>query len=196
MAMWPLVLALVACGVAAQPATAQPSSGGAQPGATAAAAPERAPEDLVRLWIERWNGLSESAESVDAFVALYDAAALHIAGPTRDQRGTATYRGHEGIRVMATRVAASELRRAYRVETETANETTAQLVHQTAGPWGGPAVAVQIVAVYTDAATQKRYATPGALFFQLGHGKIRRARVLLGDGERAEVESEAPRKRP
>jgi ketosteroid isomerase-like protein len=98
--------------------------------------------------------------------------------------------------VLAERIAATEDRRAYRLETETARETTAQLFHVTAGPWGGPAVAVQIVAVYTDHASQKRYATPGAAFFQLSDGKIRRARVYLGDGERAEIEPDPTKKKP
>jgi hypothetical protein len=97
---------------------------------------------------------------------------------------------------MATRVAAETERRTYRIESETAHETTALLFHQTAGPWGGPAVAVQIIAVYTDRATQKRYASPGAAFFQLEGSKIRRARVYVGDGERAEIEVEPTRKRP
>jgi hypothetical protein len=57
-------------------------------------------------------------------------------------------------------------------------------------------VAVQIIATYTDAATRTRYAAPGAVFFQLENGKIRRARLYLGEGERAEVEAEPTRKRP
>ncbi|MEP7118476.1 MAG: nuclear transport factor 2 family protein [Acidobacteriota bacterium] len=154
------------------------------------------PEAIVKLWIERWNALDGTPASLDAFIALYTPDALHIAGPTVDQRGTATYRGHAGIRTMAAHVAAAQERRTYRLETETARETTAQLFHQTTGPWGGPAVAVQIVAVYTDHATQKRYATPGAIFLQLAGGRIHRARVYLGDGERAEVEPDPTRKRP
>ena len=142
------------------------------------------------------NALGADPKTVEAFVELYDPDALHIAGPTADQRGTATYRGHDGIRVMAQRIAATEDRRTYRIETETARETTEQLFHQTTGPWGGPALAVQIVAAYTDRATEKRYAIPGAAFFQLSAGKIRRARVYLGEGERAEVEPEPTRKRP
>ena len=172
-------------------------SGGAGALAQAPApAVDASPEALVRRWVERWNALSAAPESLDAFVALYAADALHIAGPTADQRGTATYRGHAGIRTMAARVATEQDRRTYRLESETARETTALLFHQTTGPWGGPAVAVQIIAAYTDRATAKRYATPGAVFFQLAGGTIRRARVYLGEGERAEVEAEPTRKRP
>ncbi len=167
-------------------------------GAAQAPAPagDATPEAVVRLWIDRWNALDGEPGTLDAFVALYAPDALHIAGPTSDQRGTATYHGHQGVRVMAARVAAGTERRTYRIESETAREATALLFHQATGPWGGPAVAVQIIAAYTDRATQKRYAAPGALFFQLDGGRIRRARVYLGDGERAEVEPEPTRKRP
>lgn len=181
-----LMLCLMVCGIGVAPASAQ----GPAPAADAT------PEAIVKRWIERWNGLGPAPETLDAFVALYADDALHIAGPTSDQRGTATYRGHAGIRTMAARVAADQDRRTYRIESETARETTALLFHQTNGPWGGAAVAVQIIAVYTDRATQKRYATPGAAFFQLADGKVRRARVYLGEGERAEVEAEPTRRRP
>lgn len=153
------------------------------------------PAAIVRQWLERLNALSDAPATLDAFTALYTPDALHTAGPTPDQRGTATYRGHSGIRVFAARLAAREERRAYRLETETARETTATLVHETPGPWGGPAVAVQIVATYTDAATKTRYAAPGAVFFQIENGRIRRTRVYMGDGERAEVEVETTRRK-
>jgi ketosteroid isomerase-like protein len=178
---------LIVCGLCVPAASAQPP---------APAAEEASPESIVRQWIDRWNALDAAAETLDAFVDLYAADALHIAGPTPDQRGTATYRGHAGIRTMASRVAAEQDRRTYRLESETARETTAQLFHQASGPWGGAAVAVQIVAAYTDRASGKRYATPGAVFFQLEAGRIRRARVYLGEGERAEVEPEPTRRRP
>jgi ketosteroid isomerase-like protein len=167
-----------------------------QPPAPTPPTSDRPPAAIVREWIERINALSDAAETLDRFAELYDAEALHIAGPTADQRGTATYRGHRGIRVWAARLAAREERRSYRLETETARETTATVIHEAVGPWGGPSVAVQIVATYTDAETQKRYAAPGAVFFQLAGGKIRRARVFIGDGERAEVEPEPTRRRP
>lgn len=153
------------------------------------------PGAVIRQWLERLNALSAEAATLDAFVALYTPDALHITGPTPDQRSTATYRGHDGIRVLAARIAANQERRVYRLETETARETTASLVHETTGPWGGPAVAVQIIATYTDASSKKRYAAPGAVFFQIAQGRIRRVRVYLSDDERAEVEAE-PRRRP
>lgn len=161
-----------------------------------AAPPAREPAALVRLWIERINALSADAATLDAFVDLHAPDALLTTGPTPDQRGTATYRGHRGIRVFAERLAARELQRTYRLETETARETTASLLHQTTGPWGGAAVAVQIVAAYTDAASRTRQVTPGAAFFQFEGDRIRRVRVYLADGERAEVEAQPTRKRP
>ncbi len=185
-----LMVCLMVCGMVVPPTYGHP------PVQSLAPAADATPEAIVRLWIDRWNALGTAPEALDAFVALYAADALHIAGPTADQRGTATYRGHAGIRTMAARVVAEQDRRTYRLESETARETTALLFHQTSGPWGGPAVAVQIIAVYTDRVTGTRYATPGAVFFQLSGGTIRRARVYLGDGERAEVEAEPTRKRP
>ena len=161
-----------------------------------APAADPTPAALVRQWLERLNALSDAPATLDAFVALYAPDALHIAGPTADQRGTATYRGHAGIRVMASRLAASEERRIYRLETETARENTASLLHETTGPWGGPAIAVQLIATYTDTATKKRFAAPGAVFLQLDGGRIRRARVYISESERAEVETEPTRRRP
>ncbi len=59
----------------------------------------------------------------------------------------------------------------------------------------GPAMAVQFVAAYTDATTGTRYVVPGAAFFQMSGGTIRRLRLYVGDSERAEVEAQ-PKKKP
>lgn len=153
-------------------------------------------EQIVRTWVQRWNALgSDNASAIDELLTLYSPDALHITGPSPHQRGTATYRGHDGIRVLAARVAASHERLTYRIETETANEQTAELMHVAAGPWKGPSVAIQIVAVYTERDGGKRWVVPGAAFFQLADGKVRRARIYYADGEKAEVEPE-PRRRP
>jgi hypothetical protein len=181
-----IVMVLVVCGICADRAAAQP----------AATPPADAPDALVKLWFERWNALSEAAETHDALAALYAPDALHLTGPTPDQRGTTTFRGPEGVRALAARIGATEERRTWRIETDTARETTAPLVHTTTGPWGGAGVAVQLMAVHTDKATHKRYATPGAAFFQIAEGKLRRVRIYLGEGERAEVEPEPTRRRP
>ena len=167
-------------------------AGTAQPAASAATT---APDQIVRQWFDRWNALGSEPEAIPALLALYEPSALHITGPSPDQRGTATYRGWAAIQLLAVRVAASQEKMTYRLETETAREETATLFHRTDGPWGGPAVAVQFVAVYTDKASQRRYTQPGAAFFQLSGGKIHRARIYFAEGERTEVEPDV-RRRP
>ena len=126
--------------------------------------------------------LSAAPETHEALAALYAPDGLHLTGPSPDQRGTATFRGPDGVRALAARIAAAEEQRTWRLDTETARETTAQLLHVTTGPWGGPAVAVQLVAVHTDRATQKRWVTPGAAFFQIADGRFRRVPHLPGRG--------------
>jgi hypothetical protein len=160
------------------------------------AAQQPAPDQIVKQWFDRVNAIGSGPEAVEALVALYEPDALHITGPSKDQRGTATYRGHEGLRVLFNRIASTEERVSYRIEIETAREQSTQLMHTVNGPWGGPAVAVQMVAAYTDKESRKRYAVPGAAFFQLANGKIHRARIYLAEGERAEVEPEPTRRRP
>ena len=183
---------LLACVLAsAPPAGAQETPPG-QP-----AAPQAMDDgQIVRAWVSRWNALGGgNAAAIDDLLALYAADALHITGPTPDQRGTATYRGHEGIRVLASRVAATQERITYRIETETANEQTAELLHTAPGPWKGASIAIQLVAVYSDRDGGRRWVVPAAGFFQLADGKIRRARIYYAAGEKAEVEPE-PRRRP
>lgn len=167
-------------------------------GAAAQAAAEIVDRDeqVVRAWLQQWNELgSDNASAVDELLTLYAPDALHITGPSPDQRGTATYRGHDGIRVLASRVAARQQRLTYRIETDTANEQTAELMHVAAGPWKGSSVAIQIVAVYTEREGGRRWMVPAAAFFQLSGGKIRRARIYYAEAEKAEVEPE-PRRRP
>ena len=150
----------------------------------------------VRAWVQRWNALGgDNPKAIDELLALYAPDALHITGPSPQQRGTATYRGHDGIRVLASRIAASQQAMTYRIETETANEETAELLHVAAGPWKGPSIAIQLVAAYTDRDSDKRWVVPGAAFFQLVDGKIRRARIYYADAEKAEVEPQ-PKRRP
>lgn len=169
---------------------------GAPVAAQAPAASAGSNEQTVRAWVQRWNALgSDDAKAIDELLALYAPDALHITGPLPHQRGTATYRGHDGIRVLAGRIAASQQGLTYRIETETANEETAELLHVAAGPWKGPSIAIQLVAAYTDKEGGKRWVVPGAAFFQLADGKIRRARIYYADAEKAEVEPQ-PKRRP
>lgn len=152
-------------------------------------------QEIVRAWVSRWNALGSDPSAIEDLLALYSPDALHITGPSPDQRGTATYRGHDNIRVLAARVAATQQRLSYRIETETANEQTAELFHVATGPWKGRSVAVQLVAVYTDRDGGKRWVMPAAGFFQLADGKIRRARIYYAETEKAEVEAEPERRR-
>ena len=176
---------LVALGLGVQPSSATP------PPAT----DERGGETLVRAWFERWNALDGSPASVDAWVALYQPDALHITGPASHQKGTVTFHGHEGLRTLVTLTTATIERPTYRIDIETAREQSKELFHSAEGPWGGPSVAVQFAAVYTLRQTGVRYVTPGAAFFQIVDGRIRRARVYLAVDERTEVEPE-PKRRP
>ena len=181
----PLLALLVAFALGTQQPPATPPAAPAQPDG----------EAVVREWFDRWNALDGSAASVDAWVALYEPDALHTAGPAAHQKGTVTVRGHEGLRTLAAQTTAVTERPAYRIDIETAREQTALLFHTAPGPWGGPSVAVQFAAVYTLQETGVRYVTPGAAFFQIMDGKIRRARIYLAADERAEVEPE-PKRRP
>jgi hypothetical protein len=181
----PILAALAVVALALQPAPSQPAAGS---GAAEA-------EALVRAWFDRWNALDGTEPSVDAWVALYQPDALHTTGPASHQKGTVTFSGHEGLRALAAMTAATTERPAYRIEIETAREQSALLFHSAAGPWGGPSVAVQFAAVYTLKETGVRWVTPGAAFFQILDGRIRRARIYLASDERAEVEPE-PKRRP
>lgn len=153
-------------------------------------------EALVRAWFDRWNGLDGTPASVEAWVALYQPDALHITGPASHQRGTVTFTGHDGLRALAAATTAATERPAYRIDIESAREQAALLFHAAEGPWGGPSVAVQFAAVYTLKENGTRYVTPGAAFFQVADGRIRRARIYLASDERAEVEPEPVRRRP
>jgi hypothetical protein len=153
-------------------------------------------EALVRAWFDRWNQLDGGQPSVDAWIALYEPDALHTAGPASHQKGTVTFKGHDGLRALAAMTMATTERPAYRLEIETAREKSAVLFHTADGPWGGPSVGVQFAAVYTEKASGKRYVTPGAAFFQVERGKIRRARIYLATDERAEVEPQGKKRPP
>ncbi len=158
--------------------------------------PEPSSEGLtvVTAWFERWGALDGTDELLDRFVDLYAPDALHVAGPARHQRGTVTFSGHDAIRKMAFDFTAANERVEFRVETATANEVSRQLVYLVEGPWGGPAVAVEYVAAYTRREDGQRFYYPGAAFFQILDGKIRRARLYMATGELSEVEPDVPRR--
>ena len=164
--------------------------------ATAASDKSLDAQQVVEAWFTRWNALDGTPATTEALVALYEPDALHSTGPGSHQLGTVTYHGHDGIRKMVA--AFTELHEAprFRIEAVTANEKTAQLFNTVPGPWGGPSIAVEYAAAYTSKADGKRYYYPGAAFFQIHNGKIRRLRQYMASGELVEVEQDAPRRRP
>ena len=144
--------------------------------------------EVVSMWFERMNALDGSEASIDALVELYDSDALHITGPESHQLGTVTFAGHENIRKMARDFAATYESPRFRVEVVTAREQSMSLFHHADGPWGGTSVAVEYVGAYSRRDDGTRVMVPGAAFFQLADGKIRRARFYVATGEIAPVE--------
>lgn len=143
---------------------------------------------VVRAWFDRMNALDESDESIDALVELYAADALHITGPESHELGTVTFAGHENIRTMARDFAARYQDFRFRIQVVTAREESVTLFHRAEGPWGGAAIAVEYVAAFTRREDEQRLMFPGAAFFQLENGKIRRLRLYHATGEVAPVE--------
>lgn len=161
--------------------------------AAAAAKPGQADPEDARAVVERWfrlaSELDESAESREAFVALYREDALHIQGPAGPhQRGTATFWGREKVRLLVERLA-SEWRDAdVRAEVATAQEVSETVWPEAEGPWGGSLVAAQFTVAGTRDDDGVRWFIPGAAFFRVRDGQLLRVRVYLGLGEAAEVE--------
>ena len=145
-------------------------------------------DEVVSEWFESMNALDGSEASLDALVALYHPDALHITGPESHQLGSVTFAGHDNIRKMARDFAATYESPRFRIEVATAREKSMRLFHRADGPWGGTGVAVEYVAAYTRREDGARVMVPGAAFFQLADGKIRRARFYVATGEIAPVE--------
>jgi hypothetical protein len=164
-----LVLALVTAGVQSTPT--QPQS----------------PQNTVELWFRYFNQLDGSEEATERLLSLYAPDAMHQTGPSSRQVGPVFYEGHAAIRKMAGDVAAKYTELAYRVEYTSANEKSVQLNYMAEGPWGGPAVGVEFTGAFTVKETGKRYMVPGAAFFYLQNGKIRRLRLYEATSELAEV---------
>lgn len=146
---------------------------------------------VVEDWFEAVNALDGSPESVERLLAFYHPDAQQIQGPTSDrERGTVTFDGTRALETMARRLGERYERIQYRIEVVTANEVSRRLFHRADGPWGGESLAVQFWAAYTRREDGRRFAHPGAAFFQLEGGKIARLRLYAADGERSEVESD------
>lgn len=144
---------------------------------------------LVEDWFDAVNALDGSPESIDRLLAFYHPDARQIQGPTGDhQRGTVTFDGKSALETMARGLAERYEHIRYRIEVVTANEVSRRLFHRADAPWGGESISVQFWAAYTQRSDGRRFAHPGAAFFQLDSGKISRLRLYAADDERSEVE--------
>ena len=143
---------------------------------------------MVETWFDRMSALDGTDSSLDALVDLYAADALHITAPESHQLGAVTFAGHENIRKMARDFASRYMALRFRIEVVTAREQSTRLFHRVDGPWGGPSIAVEYVAAFTRRTDEVRFMVPGAAFFQLEEGKIRRLRLYVASGELAPVE--------
>jgi hypothetical protein len=142
---------------------------------------------VVDEWFKRWNALDGTAGTTAKLLELYLPEALHQTSPSERQSGTVLFTGHENIRKMAEDFGKRNTAISFRVEVFTLKEKTASLYHVTDTPWGGTSVAAEYVGVYTVRETKKRFMQPGAVFFDIENGKIRRARFYAVRDETAEV---------
>lgn len=142
---------------------------------------------IIEEWFKRWNALDGSVGAANSLLELYLADAFHQTGPSERQSGTVAFAGHDNIRKMAEDFGSRNTAIRFRVEIFTLKEKTASLYHVTEPPWGGTSVSVEYVGVYTDRDTKKRFIYPGAAFFEIQNGKIRRARFYYAREEIAEI---------
>ena len=155
-------------------------------------------DKLVREWFRRLNALDkwfitvdgkEEPESVvNSMVDLYAADAIQFVAPGEDQLGTVTLSGHAGVRKWADDFARKYVQLAWRLQDQTAQEKTADLIMTTAPPWGGLAAAVEFTAFYGERESRRRFFGPGTAVFQFDeNGKIRRLKIYLPKEEIEEV---------
>jgi len=156
-------------------------------GQTAAPKPQAKPEDVVRLWFERWNALDGSEPATAKLLELYLPNAFHQTGPNEKQMGQVWFEGHAAIRKMAEDFAKVHSEISFRIAPVVANETTVEIIHVAKAPWGGISAAVEYVAAYTTRKDNRRWMVPGAAFFQIQDGKIRGVRLYSARDELMEV---------
>ena len=181
-----LIVLLLASGI---PLEGQAPRAAPSPTAT----PPTDDEQIVRTWVSRWNALGGgSASAIDDLLALYAPDALHITGPSRNSAAQATYRGHDGIRVLASRIAATQERLTYRIETETANEQTASACTSRRGRGRAPPSRSSSSLSCPSRRRPRRWVVPAAASSSSPSGKIRRrasttptARALKSSPSRA-----------
>jgi len=145
------------------------------------------PDEIVRLWFERWNALDGSEQATNKLLELYRPDAFHQTSPNEKQLGQVRYEGLASIRKMIDAFAKANTEISFRIEAATANEKNVQIVHVGEGPWNGLSVAVQYVAAYTTRKDKRRWMGPGAAFFQIEDGRLRGVRLYAPREEIMEV---------
>jgi hypothetical protein len=156
--------------------------------------PQLSAENLVRQWLKRLNALADWVPDktanpvVDQFADLYDPSALQLTGPNENQMGTVIYSGLEGVRKWAGDFARTYSHAEFRIQEHTQEVKTAALFHTANAPWGGLDVAVELGSLYTIRQNNKKYSTPGAVFFDFTpEGKIKFLRLFLAKDETVEI---------
>jgi hypothetical protein len=161
-------------------------------------------QQLAEEWLKRFNALDNWYLSVDGkeegieplvnnMMELYAPDVLAEVPPhDKDQIGPVMLRGRDNVRKWVERIARTQVRLNYFIKRQTAGPTGDyegwRLVYTSKLPWGGNAIAFQIIGVWSPRENRLRYAAPGSMFIQYGpDGKIQRLRIFL-----AEIEEIAP----
>ena len=144
-------------------------------------------QQVVQDWFRRWNALDGTEESINRFVELYHPDAMHVVSPREGQSGPVAYEGHEYIRKMAEGLGKTYSRLAYYIKVRTVDEKTAESIYTAQTPWGATGVVVEFGASYDFRENNKRFMVPGAAFFEVQEGKIRKVRLYDAAGETFEV---------
>jgi hypothetical protein len=164
----------------------------------AQAAADSPEQKQAEEWLKRLNALDDWYLSVDgkeqgveqlvnSMMELYAPDVLAEVPPhDKDQIGPVVLRGKENVRKWVESIARSQVRLNYILKRQTDGPTGDyegwRLVYSTKLPWGGTAVAFQIIGVWSLREDRRRFMAPGAAFIQYGpDGKIRRLRLLLAE---------------
>lgn len=146
------------------------------------------PEEIVQEWLARWTRLDGTDATAEQFADLYLPDGIHDTGPSPRQIGLVHYEGHSDIRQMAKAFGSANSEITFRIQTVSAREKSADIIHMGTGPWGGPAVGIEYIAAYTVKKDKKRYMSTGAAFLQIEQGKIRRVRMYTPREEIMEIQ--------
>src|SRR5438445_10560761 len=166
--------------------------------AQAQAAADLPEQKLAEEWIQRLNALDEWYLSVDgkekgveplvnSVMDLYAPEVLAEVPPyDKDQIGPVMLRGKENVRKWVERIARSQVRLNYIIKRQTEGPTGEyegwRLVYSTKLPWGGNAIAFQIIGVWSLREDRHRFTAPGAVFMQDGpDGNMHRLRVRIAE---------------